>query len=249
MISSYTREAGVRGLERKIAAICRFAATKFATRRRKPMSIGVNEVREILGPERLEHEVVDRTAQPGVATGLAWTPVGGEILFIEAASTKGKGELRLTGQLGDVMKESALAAMTLLRTRAESLGIDDDIIRATDVHLHIPAGAVPKDGPSAGVAMTVALASLFTGRRVRSTVAMTGEISLRGRVLPVGGVKEKVLAALAAGIKTVLLPERNMDDLIELSESARAKLEFIPLRTIDDAFELTLMPATRTSKR
>ncbi|MEM1450858.1 MAG: endopeptidase La [Planctomycetota bacterium] len=249
VIGSYTHEAGVRELERKIAAICRYGATKFAARRRKPMSIGPDEVREILGPERRDAEVAERTAQSGVATGLAWTPVGGVILFIEAAGSKGKGELRLTGQLGDVMKESALAAQTLLRSRADDLGIDEAAIPTTDVHLHIPAGAVPKDGPSAGVAITVALASLFSGRRVRSTVAMTGEISLRGRVLPVGGIKEKVLAARAAGIRTVLLPERNMDDLVEISDAARAKLEFVPLKTIDDAFEAALVPERRVARR
>ncbi|MEM9803068.1 MAG: endopeptidase La [Planctomycetota bacterium] len=249
IIASYTREAGVRELERKIAAICRFAATKYASGRRKPMSIGPDEVREILGPERREPEVAERTAQTGVATGLAWTPVGGEILFIEAAGSDGSGELRLTGQLGDVMKESALAARTLLRTQAESLGIDEERIAKTDVHLHIPAGAVPKDGPSAGVAMSVALASLFTGRRVRSTVAMTGEISLRGRVLPVGGIKEKVLAALGAGIKTVLLPAKNVPDLEELSETSRNKLRFEPIETIDEAYELALEPVAKRARR
>ena len=240
VITGYTREAGVRELERKIAAICRFAAVKFASRRRKPILIGPDDVKEILGHERREHEVAERTAQSGVATGLAWTSVGGEILFIEAASCGGKGELRLTGQLGDVMKESALAALTLLRSRASELGIDEEELATSDIHLHIPAGAVPKDGPSAGVAITVALASLFSGRPVRGTVAMTGEISLRGRVLPVGGVKEKVLAALAAGIRTILLPERNMADLVELPEAARKRLKFIPLRAIDDAFEVAL---------
>ncbi|MEL6712465.1 MAG: endopeptidase La [Planctomycetota bacterium] len=247
IIGSYTREAGVRDLERKIAAICRHAATHFASRRRKPMSIGVDETREILGPHRREHEVAERTAQPGVATGLAWTPVGGELLFIEAASYPGSGELRLTGQLGDVMKESALAARTLVRTRAEDLGIDPDQLAKLDVHLHVPAGAVPKDGPSAGVAITVALVSLLTGRRVAHTVAMTGEISLRGRVLPVGGVKEKTLAALAAGIKTVLLPERNMDDLIELPETARRKLKFVPLSRIEDALDVALPGAGKAA--
>ena len=240
IITGYTREAGVRELERKIAAVCRFAAVKFASRRRKPMSIGPEEVREILGHERRELEVAERTAQAGVSTGLAWTSVGGEILFIEAAASPGKGELRLTGQLGDVMKESALAALTLLQSRSEDLSLDGDALASSDVHLHIPAGAVPKDGPSAGVAITVALASLFTGRPVRGTVAMTGEISLRGRVLPVGGIKEKVLAALAAGVRTVLLPERNMGDLVELPDGARERLEFVPLRTIDDAFEVAL---------
>ncbi len=245
IVTGYTREAGVRELERKIAAVCRFAATKFAARRRKSMSIGPAEVREILGPERREIEVAERTSQPGVATGLAWTPVGGEILFIEAASSPGKGELRLTGQLGDVMKESALAALTLVRTRATRLGIDSEKLAATDIHLHIPAGAVPKDGPSAGVAMTTVLVSLLTGRKVKSTVAMTGEISLRGRVLPVGGVKEKVLAALAAGIKTVLLPERNMEDLVELPDHARAKLRFVGITKIEEALAVALEPDRR----
>ncbi|MEM8709502.1 MAG: endopeptidase La [Planctomycetota bacterium] len=240
IISGYTREAGVRELDRKLAAICRHAATKFASRRRKPMSIGPAEVLEILGPERREHEVAERTAQPGVSTGLAWTPVGGEILFIEAAASPGKGGLRLTGQLGDVMKESAYAALTLVRTRADALGIDAESLQKTDIHLHIPAGAIPKDGPSAGVAMTVALVSLLTGRRVKSTVAMTGEISLRGRVLPVGGIKEKTLAALSAGIKTVLLPAKNEPDLIELPQTASSKLTFRPLETIEEALELAL---------
>lgn len=245
IVTGYTREAGVRELERKIAAVCRFAATKFAARRRKGMSIGPVEVREILGLERRELEVAERTSQPGVATGLAWTPVGGEILFIEAASSPGKGELLLTGQLGDVMKESAIAALTLVRTRATRLGIDPEKLAATDIHLHIPAGAVPKDGPSAGVAMTTVLVSLLTGRKVKSTVAMTGEISLRGRVLPVGGVKDKVLAALAAGIKTVLLPERNMEDLLELPEQARAKLRFVGLTKIEEALAAALEPDSR----
>lgn len=245
VIGSYTREAGVRDLERKIAALCRHGATQFASRRRKPMVIGPAEVRDILGPDRVEHEVAERTSQPGVATGLAWTPVGGEILFIEAAANPGKGELRLTGQLGDVMKESALAAMTLIRSRAEELGIDREEMSKLDIHVHIPAGAVPKDGPSAGVAMTCALVSLLTDRRVRGTVAMTGEISLRGRVLPVGGVKEKVLAALAAGVKTVLLPKRNMEDLAELPEVARRRLEFLPLTSVDEALEVALETGRR----
>ena len=248
IIKSYTREAGVRELERKIAAICRHAATKFAGRRRKPMSIGAEDVRVILGRERIEHDVAERTDQPGVVTGLAWTPVGGEILFVEAAASKGKGELRLTGQLGDVMKESALAALTLVRVHADDLGVDAEALAETDVHLHIPAGAVPKDGPSAGVAMTVALVSLLTGRRVKSTVAMTGEVSLRGRVLPVGGIKEKTLAALGAGIKTVLLPEQNMDDLEDLPESARKKLTFVPLTRFEDALDAALEPVPKSTR-
>jgi ATP-dependent Lon protease len=176
-----------------------------------------------------------RTSMPGVATGLAWTPVGGDVLFIEATRTAGSGKLILTGQLGDVMKESAQAALTLVKSRAEDLGIDAASLDKSDVHVHVPAGAIPKDGPSAGVAMFMALASLFTGRPVKSDVAMTGEISLRGLVLPVGGIKEKVLAAMRAGIKTVMLPARNKRDFPDIPEAAREKLQFVWLDNIDDA--------------
>ncbi|MEE8467663.1 MAG: S16 family serine protease, partial [Planctomycetota bacterium] len=241
LVRFYTREAGVRNLEREIGALCRYAATLFARRRRKPLVVRAEDVEGILGPRRFESDRVRRTSRPGVAIGLAWTPVGGEILFVEATSMRGKGRLILTGQLGDVMKESAQAAFSLLKARAASLEIDEDLFEERDVHLHIPAGAVPKDGPSAGVAMFTALVSLFTSRRVRSTVAMTGEISLRGLVLPVGGVKEKVLAAKAAGVRTVLLPARNMVDLQEITESARRGLEFVSLETVDDALEAALV--------
>jgi ATP-dependent Lon protease len=240
VIRYYTREAGVRGLEREIGSLCRHAATLFARRRRKPLIIDADTVCDILGPRRYESEVALRTAQPGVATGLAWTPVGGEILFIEATRMAGSGELLLTGQLGDVMKESARAALSLVRSRAEDLGLDAETFKTHDLHVHLPAGAVPKDGPSAGVALFVALVSLLTGRRVKPTVAMTGEISLRGLVLPVGGIKEKVLAARAAGVRTVLLPERNRADYEEITEEVRDGLNAIWLGSVDQALEAAL---------
>jgi ATP-dependent Lon protease len=197
----------------------------------------------ILGPRKFEAEVAMRSGVPGVATGLAWTPVGGDILFVEAARMPGSGKLILTGQLGDVMKESAQAALSLVKARSQSLGIAGRSFDKADIHVHVPAGATPKDGPSAGVAMFVALSSLFTGRPVRSDVAMTGEISLRGLVLPIGGVKEKVLAALRAGITTVMLPERNRRDLEEIPADARERLEFVWVRDVDDAVARALSPA------
>ena len=194
----------------------------------------------ILGPEKFEHEVALRVGMPGVATGLAWTPVGGDILFIEATRVSGTGRLILTGQLGDVMKESAQAALTLVKSRAADLGVSTSLFDGVDVHVHVPAGAIPKDGPSAGVAMFTALASLFTDRVVRHDVAMTGEISLRGLVLPVGGIKEKVLAAQRAGLNTVLLPARNEKDLRDVPESIRATMQFIWLKSVDDAVRAAL---------
>jgi len=240
VIRHFTREAGVRSLEREIGSLCRHAATLFARRRRKPVIIDAAAVREILGPRRFESEVALRTAQPGVATGLAWTPVGGEILFIEATLMVGSGELVLTGQLGEVMKESARAALSLVRSRAETLGVEAHSFQTHDLHLHLPAGAVPKDGPSAGVAMFVALVSLLSGRRVKPTVAMTGEISLRGLVLPVGGIKEKVLAARAAGVRTVLLPGRNRADYEEIPAEVREGLTVTWLENVDQALEAAL---------
>lgn len=225
IIRFYTREAGVRGLERGIGSICRHAATKIVEGTRRSMKVRAKQVREILGAHRFESEIATRTCVPGVATGLAWTPVGGEILFIEATTMPGKGGLTLTGQLGDVMKESARTAMSLAQSHWKDLDLEPDYFQHTDVHVHIPAGAIPKDGPSAGVAMYTALISLFTGRIVRSDLAMTGEISLRGLVLPVGGIKEKLLGALAAGIKTVVLPKRNQPDVEEIDEKARKGLQ------------------------
>jgi ATP-dependent Lon protease len=201
--------------------------------------IGPDDLAAILGPRRFEAEVAMRSGIPGVATGLAWTPVGGDILFIEAARTPGNGKLILTGQLGDVMKESAQAALSLVKARSGELGIDPQMLEKSDIHVHVPAGATPKDGPSAGVAMFVALTSLLTGRPVRNDVAMTGEISLRGLVLPIGGVKEKVLAALRAGIKTVMLPMRNQRDLEDIPSDARSQVEFVWMENVDDAIATT----------
>ena len=235
IIRDYTREAGVRTLERQIGAVCRRAAVNIAEGTVTSVSIDEGDLTAILGPTQYENEVALRIGMPGVATGLAWTPVGGDILFIEASRMAGDGNLILTGQLGDVMKESAQAALTLLKTRATRLGIDDSAFEKTTVHVHVPAGAIPKDGPSAGVAMYIALASLFCETTVRSDTAMTGEISLRGLVLPVGGIKEKVLAAMRAGIRRVLLPARNRRDIEEVPQEAREKLEFVFIDNVDDA--------------
>jgi ATP-dependent Lon protease len=229
----YTREAGVRNLEREIGAVLRSVAMRIAEGKAEsaalPIVIDTCDLHAILGARRFENEVAERTSVPGVATGLAWTPVGGDILFIEATQVPGKGKLILTGQLGDVMKESAQAALTLAKK------LLDDPLDKSDLHVHVPAGATPKDGPSAGVAMYLALVSLLTGRPVRSDVAMTGEISLRGMVLPIGGVKEKVLAALRAGIRTVMLPRRNQKDLEDVPAEARERLEFVWLDRVEDA--------------
>ena len=227
----YTREAGVRNLEREIGAVLRTVAMRIAEGESPalPVVVDAGELHGVLGARRFESEVAERTSVPGVATGLAWTPVGGDILFIEASQVPGKGKLILTGQLGEVMKESAQAALTLAKK------LLDDPLDKTDLHVHVPAGATPKDGPSAGVAMYLALVSLLTGRPVRSDVAMTGEISLRGMVLPIGGVKEKVLAALRAGIGTVMLPRRNQKDLEDVPSEARERIEFVWLDRVEDA--------------
>jgi len=235
IIRDYTREAGVRNLERQIGAVCRRVAVRIAEGRAEAAQVQETDLAEMLGPARFESEVALRAGMPGVATGLAWTPVGGDILFIEASRTPGSGRLILTGQLGDVMKESAQAALTLVKSRLSSLQLDASAFDKTDVHVHVPAGAIPKDGPSAGVAMFIALASLFLDRPVRDDVAMTGEISLRGLVLPVGGIKEKVLAALAAGIQRVMLPARNRKDLDEVAKPERESLEFVFLDDVEQA--------------
>jgi ATP-dependent Lon protease len=229
LVADYTREAGVRSLERELGAVLRHAAMRIAEGKATQVTVDAGDLHAILGARRFENEVALRTAVPGVATGLAWTPVGGDILFIEASKVPGAGKLILTGQLGDVMKESAQAALTLAKT------FTGDALEKVDVHVHVPAGATPKDGPSAGVAMFLALVSLLTGKPVRSDVAMTGEISLRGLVLPIGGVKEKTLAALRAGIRTVMLPARNRKDLEDVPASARDKLEFVWLERVEDA--------------
>ena len=242
VIADYTREAGVRWLERELGRLLRNAAVRVASGETGQIRIGPDEVAKILGPVRFENEVGMRTSVPGVATGLAWTPVGGDILFIEATRNPGRGQLILTGQLGDVMRESAQAAMSLVKSRAASLGIAPEVFEKQDIHVHVPAGATPKDGPSAGVAMFTALTSLLTDRNVRSDTAMTGEISLRGLVLPVGGIKEKVLAAEAAGLTRVMLPARNRRDYEDIPEETRGKLEFIWLETVDDAMAAALEP-------
>ena len=227
VIREYTREAGVRNLERQIAALLRKAATQIARGAAEKLKVDEARAREWLGPRRFSHEVRKRTSEPGVATGLAWTPAGGEILFIEAGAYDGKGRLKLTGQLSEVMQESAQTAFSWVRSRAVSLQLDPDWFAAHDVHIHVPAGAVPKDGPSAGVAMATAIVSLVTGRPVANDVGMTGEVTLTGQVLPIGGVREKVLAAQRAGLKRVILPRENGSDLEELPEDAREAMEFI----------------------
>ena len=231
----YTREAGCRNLEREIGSVLRNVAVRVAEGTVTAVRIDVDDVHEILGAPKFENEVAMRVSVPGVATGLAWTPVGGDILFIEATLIPGSGKLILTGQLGDVMKESAQAALSLLKSQAASIGVDSTRFEKMDVHVHIPAGAIPKDGPSAGVALYTALVSLMTGKTVRNDVAMTGEISLRGLVLPVGGIKEKTVAAHRAGIRTVMLPARNRRDLEDIPESVRKDLEFVWLERVEDA--------------
>ncbi len=242
VIDGYTREAGVRNLEREVGAVFRNVAVRVAEGAAGPLHVGVDEVASILGPRRFDADVAQHTAMPGVATGLAWTPVGGDILFIEASRVPGSGRLTLTGQLGDVMKESVQAALSLLKSRAAGMGIAAEQFAQGDLHVHVPAGATPKDGPSAGVAMFVALSSLMTGRTVPPTTAMTGEISLRGLVLPVGGIREKVIAAARAGINTVMLPARNRRDLEDIPASAQQRLRFIWLDTVDDALAATIGP-------
>ena len=235
IIRDYTREAGVRNLERQIGAVCRRAAVRIAGGEVQAVRVDEASLAEVLGPARFENEVALRVAMPGVATGLAWTPVGGDILFIEASRTPGSGRLILTGQLGEVMKESAQAALTLVKSRALALNLDPAAFEKTDVHVHVPAGAIPKDGPSAGVAMFMALASLYLDQPVRSNVAMTGEISLRGLVLPVGGIKEKILAAAAAGIERVMLPARNRKDLDEVPQVVKQQMAFVFLDDVEQA--------------
>jgi ATP-dependent Lon protease len=242
IIRAYTREAGVRQLERELGAVCRSVATRVADGFKETITVNRESLHAFLGPQKFFNEIALRTSLPGVATGLAWTPFGGDILFVEATKMAGDGKLILTGQLGDVMKESAQAALSLVKSRADTLGIDPDIFKKNDLHIHIPAGAIPKDGPSAGVTLFVALVSLLTGRRISKDVAMTGEISLRGLVLPVGGIKEKMLAAKRAGISCVLLPELNRRDLEEIPAAGRDGIRFEFLKTADEALRLALEP-------
>ncbi len=237
IIGGYTREAGVRNLERLIGAVLRHIAMRVAEGTAEAVTVGPNDLHDILGARKVEPEIAMRTSVPGVATGLAWTPVGGDILFVEASRLPGKGQLILTGQLGDVMRESAQAALSLVKSSAARYGIDEKLFETSDIHVHVPAGAIPKDGPSAGVAMFAALMSLLKDETVRHDTAMTGEISLRGLVLPVGGIKEKVLAAHRAGIRRIMLPGRNRKDFEDIPESARLALEFIWLDHVDDAVQ------------
>jgi ATP-dependent Lon protease len=246
VVSEYTREAGVRQLERELGKVLRKIATQIASgTATAPVDVTLDTVRDALGRQKVFQEAALRTAVPGVATGLAVTGTGGDVLFIEATGMKGKAtELVLTGQLGDVMKESARIALSYVRGHADELGVDEDAFDGREFHVHIPAGAIPKDGPSAGVTMTTALASLLSGRPVRHTVGMTGEVTLQGRVLPIGGVKQKVLAAHAAGLTDVILPERNRGDLDEVPEDVREQMSFHPVMSIGEVLDLALEPAT-----
>ena len=240
LISGYTREAGVRNLDREIASLFRKAGRLIVERKRRRMTLRSADLHAFLGPIRFFNESAERTSQAGVATGLAWTPVGGEILFVEATRMPGKGNLILTGSLGDVMRESAQAALSYVKTHAVGLKIPAKTFEKSDLHIHIPSGATPKDGPSAGVTLAVALASLLTGRKVRPYLAMTGEISLLGRILPVGGVKDKVLAASRSGIRKILLPQKNLRDLEEIPKEVRRRLKFVPIRDVSHAFREAL---------
>jgi ATP-dependent Lon protease len=245
IIDEYTREAGVRNLERQIGTICRKVARQVAEGKTKgKLRVSAKRARELLGKRRFFSESRRRTKVPGVATGLAWTPVGGEVLFVEATAVPGSGNLTITGQLGDVMKESAQAALSWVRAHAKQLApdLDDDWFANHDLHVHVPAGAVPKDGPSAGVAMATALASLISSRPVRNDVAMTGEITLTGQVLPIGGLKEKSLAAQRAGIKEVIVPDRNEADVAEINEQEREGLDFVYADEIGDVLQSALEP-------
>jgi ATP-dependent Lon protease len=244
IIQYYTHEAGVRNLEREIGKTLRHAAVRIAEGQTGQIQIARKNLADILGAPQFESELAMRTSVPGVATGLAWTPVGGVILFIEATRAPGSGKLILTGQLGEVMRESAQAALSIVKNRAGSFGIEATDFGKSDIHIHVPAGAIPKDGPSAGVAMFMALVSLMTERTVRNDTAMTGEISLRGLVLPVGGIKEKVVAAHRAGIKRVMFPARNRKGFEDIPAEAREELEFIWLERVDEAVSSALESKT-----
>ncbi len=240
IINSYTREAGVRNLEREIAAICRAVAKEVAEGKEGKVVVETDMLHKFLGPVKFFPEVAERTSNPGVATGLAWTPTGGDIIFVEATKMSGEKGLSLTGQLGEVMKESAQAALSYIRSKTKELGIEENFYQKHDIHIHVPAGAIPKDGPSAGIAMFIALTSLLTNKPVRSDVAMTGEITLRGLILPVGGIKEKVLAGKRAGIKTIILPQKNEKDLEELADHVKEGLEFRFVQRMDEVVKIAL---------
>jgi len=245
VIQHYTREAGLRNVEREIGTITRKVARKFAQGRRRKVGVGQKDVAEYLGARRYRHEVTEEDHEVGVAAGLAWTPVGGEVLFVEASVLPGKGGLNLTGQVGDVMKESAQAALTYVRSRWDSLDLDENFHEKKDVHIHVPAGAVPKDGPSAGITMATVLASVFTNRPIRKDVAMTGEVTLRGKVMPIGGVRDKVFAAHRAGVKTVVLPADNRNDVSEIPDSVRKGLRLVFVSHMDQVLETALFKRPR----
>jgi ATP-dependent Lon protease len=248
IVRGYTREAGVRNLEREIATICRKIASETVQGKELPVNVTVDKVKSYLGAPRFFEEIAERTQRPGVATGLAWTPSGGEVLFVEATMMPSRDEqLILTGMLGDVMRESAQAALSYVRSNAERLGIDASVFEGKTVHVHVPAGAIPKDGPSAGVTMVAALFSVASGRPVRGDVAMTGEVTLRGKVLPVGGIKEKILAAQRAGIGTVILPRPNQRDLDDLPQDLRQAVEVLLVDTAEEALAGALSSTRESS--
>jgi ATP-dependent Lon protease len=249
VIADYTKESGLRNLDREIATICRKVAREVASGEKKKTEIKPNDVDKFLGPPKFFQEIVERTAQIGVVPGLAWTQAGGEILFVEATKMKGRKGLTLTGHLGEVMKESVQTALSYVRSTSKKLGIPEDFFERYDIHVHVPAGSIPKDGPSAGITMAVAIASLLTERPVKPFLAMTGEITLRGQILPIGGLKEKTLAAYRAGIKTVILPKHNEKDLVEIPDEIKKKVKFIFCHTIDEVFELALMEKKREKRK
>jgi ATP-dependent Lon protease len=245
LVQRYTREAGLRNLEREVGTLCRKVARRFAQGRRRKVHLKEKDLREHLGAPRFSHEVAEEAHEVGVAAGLAVTSAGGDVLFVESTTMPGKGGLNLTGQVGDVMKESAQAAMTYIRSRWDQLGLSETFNKELDVHVHVPAGAVPKDGPSAGITMATVLASVYTRRPVRKDVAMTGEITLRGKVLPIGGVRDKVLAAHRAGIRTVLLPEENRKDYDDIPETVRKDVKIVFVSHMDEVIEQALLKRPR----
>jgi ATP-dependent Lon protease len=249
IIAEYTSEAGVRNLEREIGSICRKVARRFAEGERRPAGITQARLAKYLGPAKFVPEMDQEVSQMGLATGLAWTQAGGEVLYVEASLMKGKGDLIITGQLGEVMQESARAAVTYARSYVKQTRIEPRALDTQDVHIHVPAGAIPKDGPSAGIAMATALVSILSGHPVRNDVAMTGEVTLRGRVLPIGGLKEKALGAVRAGIKAVIIPKKNVKDLTEIPPNLKRRLKFIPVQTMDEVLANALEPTKTANKR
>jgi ATP-dependent Lon protease len=247
LISGFTREAGVRTLKREIASVCRKVAVGYADGKFTELKVTRDMVEDLLGPDKYSKEIEDRVETTGVVTGLAWTSVGGDVLFIEAASMKGKGKLSLTGKLGDVMKESAQTALSLVRSRADEWGIDHKVFEECDIHIHVPAGAIPKDGPSAGITMTTALVSLLTGIKVRADVAMTGEVTLRGNVMPVGGIKEKILAAKRAGATRIIMPKQCEKDLRDIPKENLEDLEFFFVKKIEEVLEAALVDKIKSN--